>query len=77
MLDKITNMGYNLSMKRIKKNDLVKLIRCEPKVVGRVVTFLEDGQVMVKWEDGITSEHGLEELRLFQLGEFTTSWLSF
>ena len=70
-------MGYNVSMKKIKKNDLVKLVRFEPNAVGRVITFLADGQVIVKWEDGITSEHEIKELRLIRLEEFSTSWLSF
>ena len=77
MLDKFIKMGYNVSMKKIKKNDLVKLVRFEPEAVGRVVTFLADGQVIVKWEDGITSEHELRELRPVRLEEFSTSWLSF
>ncbi len=64
-------------MKKIKKNDLVKLVRFEPNAVGRVITFLADGQVIVKWEDGITSEHEIKELRLIRLEEFSTSWLSF
>ena len=77
MLDKFIKMGYNVSMKKIKKNDLVKLVRFEPEAVGRVITFLADGQVIVKWEDGITSEHELRELRPVRLEEFSTSWLSF
>tara|TARA_A200000159_G_scaffold4262_1_gene4155 strand:+ start:139 stop:372 length:234 start_codon:yes stop_codon:yes gene_type:complete len=77
MLDKLIKMGYNVSMKKIKKNDLVKLVRFEPNAVGRVITFLADGQVIVKWEDGITSEHEIKELRLIRLEEFSTSWLSF
>ena len=76
MLDKLIKMGYNVSMKKIKKNDLVKLIKCEPQAVGRVITF-EDGCAIVKWEDGITSEHELRELRPIRLEEFTASWLSF
>lgn len=64
-------------MKRIKKNDLVKLVRFEPQAVGRVITFLADGQAIVKWEDGITSEHEINELRPVRVEEFSTSWLSF
>ena len=70
-------MGYNVSLKKIKKNDLVKLIKCEPQVVGRVVTFLEDGYAIVRWDDGITSDHELRELRPVRLEEFSASWLSF
>ena len=77
MLDKLTKMGYNVSMKKIKKNDLVKLVKCEPQVVGRVVTFLEDGYAIVRWDDGITSEHELRELRPIRLEEFSASWISF
>lgn len=77
MLDKIIKMGYDVVMKKIKKNDLVKLVKCEPKAVGRVISFLENGQAIVKWEDGITSEHELRELRLIRLEEFSASWVSF
>ena len=77
MLDKLVKIGYNVSMKKIKKNDVVKLVKCEPNAIGRVVTFLDDGQALVKWEDGITSEHELRELRPVRLEEFSASWLSF
>ena len=77
MLDKLIKIGYDVIMRRIKKNDLVKLVKCEPNAVGRVVTFLEDGLALVKWEDGITSEHELRELRPVRLEEFSTSWVSF
>ena len=77
MLDKFVKIGYNVSMKKIKKNDVVKLVKCEPNAIGRVVTFLDDGQALVKWEDGITSEHELRELRPVRLEEFSASWLSF
>ena len=77
MLDKFIKMGYNVSMKKIKKNDLVKLVRFEPQAVGRVVAFLEDDLALVKWEDGITSEHELRELRPIRLEEISTSWVSF
>ena len=77
MLDKLIKMGYNVSMKKIKKNDLVKLVRFEPQAVGRVVTFLAGGSVLVKWEDGITSEHDIRELRPIRLEEISTSWVSF
>lgn len=77
MLDKLTKIGYHVNMRRIKKNDIVKFVKCEPNAVGRVVTFLDDGLALVKWEDGITSEHELRELRPVRLEEFTTSWVSF
>ena len=77
MLDKLIKIGYHVNMRKIKKNDVVKLIKCEPNTVGRVISFLEDGEVIVKWEDGITSEHHLSELRPIRLEEFTTSWVSF
>lgn len=70
-------MGYDVIMKKIKKNDLVKLVKCEPQALGRVVRFAENGDAWVEWEDGITAEHELSELRPVRLEEISASWVSF
>lgn len=59
-------------------NDLVKLNNSEPNVSGRIVEVLEEGEkFLVKWSDGITVEHFVEELRLLRLDEITPPLMGF
>ena len=37
---------------KIKQNDIVKFIKCEPQVAGRVIEIRGDKNVLVKWADG-------------------------
>lgn len=62
---------------KIKQNDIVKFINCEPQVAGRVIEFRGDNNVLVKWSDGITTEHLIDELKLVRLEEFSGPWLGF
>lgn len=68
-------MRYNVNMK-IRKDDLVKLVACEPDAVGRVVEVMRDS-VLVQWQDGIKAEHDVSELRQIRLDEFPGPWSSF
>ena len=62
---------------KIKQNDIVKFIKCEPQVAGRVIEFRGDKNVLVKWSDGITTEHMIDELKLVRLEEFSGPWMGF
>jgi hypothetical protein len=62
---------------KIKQNDIVKFINCEPQVAGRVIEFRGDNNVLVRWSDGITTEHLIDELKLVRLEEFSGPWLGF
>ena len=62
---------------KIKQNDIVKFIKCEPQVAGRVIELRGDKNVLVKWSDGITTEHPLTELKLIRLEEFSGPWMGF
>ncbi len=61
---------------RIRKDDLVKLVKCEPQAVGKVVKVTAS-RVIVQWQDGIQAEHDVEELRQVRLEEFAGPWMSF
>ena len=61
---------------KLRQNDIVKFIKCEPQVAGRVVE-IRDKVVLVKWSDGITAEHLVDELRLVRLEEFSGPWMGF
>ena len=61
---------------KIRKDDLVKLVRCEPQAVGKVIEVLTS-KIVVQWQDGIKAEHDPRELRHIRLEEFSGPWLGF
>lgn len=62
---------------KIRKDDVVRLVKCEPQAIGRVIHLSTNGGVLVEWQDGIVVEHELSELRPVRLEEISTSWVSF
>lgn len=61
----------------IKQNDIVKLIKTEPNVTGKVVEVFNNKIAIVRWEDGILVEHYVDELRVIRLDEIAGPWMGF
>jgi len=61
----------------IKPNDMVKLRKVEPKLMGKVVEVLDNNTALVMWKDGILVEHYVDELRIIRLDEIAGPWMGF
>ncbi len=61
----------------IKPNDMVKLRKVEPKLMGNVVEILDNNTALVMWKDGILVEHYVDELRIIRLDEIAGPWMGF
>lgn len=61
----------------IKPNDMVKLRKVEPKLMGKVVEVSDNNTALVMWKDGILVEHYVDELKVIRLDEIAGPWMGF